>query len=457
MGRRQVLLFPVLGLVAVGTIGVAIAFAIFYQVSFEQQSARLHAILDSQVRLIEAVARFDSQNSSDYPTGSTQATLAQVVDSYSQFKGIGETGEFTLAERRGDEIVFLNGLRHDGQDYAKRVTWYSEQAEPMRRALQGISGMDLALDYRGETVLAAYAPIASLGIGLVAKIDLAEIRTPFIQAAYWVVSITVLLISLTAILLERSVMPLFKRIIEKGEEAAQANRVKSQFLANMSHELRTPLNAVMGFSDMIRQQMLGPVTPVQYQEYANDIHMSGAYLLSLVNDILEMSKIEAGKTVLVKERLEMSSIIDEALRLMKGQAQDAGVTLTCNITGDIPAVDADRRAIKQVLVNLIGNAVKFTPAYGYVTVSLTADESEIYTAVSDTGVGIAPDDMARVMEPFSQAGRDDMITREGTGLGLPLAKGLVEVHGGALALESQLQHGTVVRFSLPYTVSATAV
>lgn len=231
--------------------------------------------------------------------------------------------------------------------------------------------------------------------------------------------------------------------------AEQASRAKSQFLANMSHELRTPLNAILGFSEMIASRtMLKNVD--KHFEYAEHINRSAHHFLNLINDILDLAKIEAGSFQLRETQLDVAALISESLSTMEPKAREMGCVLERDVAADVPNVLADERAIRQVLLNLLSNALKFTPSGGTVTafVRLAADGG-LEFGVRDTGVGIAPEDQALVFENFGQ-GRHDVVSAEkGTGLGLPIVKGLIEEHGGTVCLTSREGHGTTVMLHLP--------
>ncbi len=230
--------------------------------------------------------------------------------------------------------------------------------------------------------------------------------------------------------------------------AQQANAAKSEFLANMSHELRTPLNAINGFSEMMARQMLGPLGDKRYVEYSQDIHDSGQHLLALINDILDMAKIEAGKHSLHLEDVDIANVAQEAVRLMRNRAEDGSLTLLVEMA-DLPPVEADHRAIKQVLLNLLSNAVKFTPRGGQVKVSARRLQSGVQISVMDTGIGISKEDLARLAQPFQQVESQLAKTQQGTGLGLALSKSLVEMHEGRFEMASEPGRGTTVSFSLP--------
>ena len=233
------------------------------------------------------------------------------------------------------------------------------------------------------------------------------------------------------------------------EEAEAASRAKSQFLANMSHELRTPLNAILGFSEMITSRVFSH-KPEKHYEYAELIHGSGFHLLTLINDILDLAKIEAGGWTLHEVELDLGAAIASACALVKPRADMVGCDVGCDIEANLPLVLCDERAMKQILLNLLSNAVKFTPRGGTVTVfAHNTDDGGLCFGISDTGVGISPDDQQRVFQNFGQ-GRHDVVTQDkGTGLGLPIVKGLVEAHGGRIILQSQVGEGTTVSVHLP--------
>ena len=238
-----------------------------------------------------------------------------------------------------------------------------------------------------------------------------------------------------------------KRLEAERVTAEQQNAGKSRFLANMSHELRTPLNAIMGFSDIMRQRLFGPMGD-RYTEYAELIHESGTHLLELINDVLDMSKIEAERFELSIETFDARDAVAAVLRLMRGQADRAGV----HLRGVLPIAplqaDADRRAVKQIALNLISNALKFTPRNGSVTVTVQGHGDTLELIVADTGVGIAQDDLDRLGRPFEQAGDADQ-RAAGSGLGLSLVRAFARLHGGEMSVESSVGEGTTVTVRLP--------
>ncbi len=240
------------------------------------------------------------------------------------------------------------------------------------------------------------------------------------------------------------------RRLEEARAAAEvANRAKAQFLANMSHELRTPLNAIIGFAEMIEGEMVGPLGTDAYRDYAGLIHEAGDRLLAAMNDILDMAQIETGGLQPVREPADLGELVGACVRLVQDKAAGASLTLDLRLEGPLPHVSLDRRLMRQALLKLLSNAIKFTPAGGRVSVSAQCGDGHVHIEVSDTGIGIAPDQIEAVQKPFAQA--DAALGRrfEGVGLGLPLARSLVELHGGRLMLESSPGVGTRAVVSLP--------
>jgi two-component system, cell cycle sensor histidine kinase PleC len=230
--------------------------------------------------------------------------------------------------------------------------------------------------------------------------------------------------------------------------AEEANQAKSKFLANMSHELRTPLNAIIGFSEIMESGMFGPLGADKYREYCSDILSSGLYLLDVINDILDMAKIEAGRIRLDIEKLELDTLMSETMRVVTTRAQDKQLELVARISPNL-GLRADRRALKQIVLNLLSNAVKFTPAGGRVTMRGRAADGCIVLAIADTGIGIAKDALARLGRPFEQVESQLTKSHQGSGLGLAIAKSLVELHGGRMRIRSTLGKGTLVVVRMP--------
>jgi two-component system cell cycle sensor histidine kinase PleC len=241
---------------------------------------------------------------------------------------------------------------------------------------------------------------------------------------------------------------LAEKYAEEKTRAEEANQAKSKFLANMSHELRTPLNAIIGFSEIMEAAMFGPLGADKYREYCQDIRESGQYLLEVINDVLDMSKIEAGRIRLDLEELDLERILADAMRVVSARAQDKRLTLTADVAADV-RFKADRRALKQIALNLLSNAVKFTPEAGRVTVRGRASSCSILFAIEDTGIGISKEALVRLGRPFEQVESQLTKSHQGSGLGLAIAKSLTELHGGRMRIRSTLGAGTVVIVRLP--------
>jgi two-component system cell cycle sensor histidine kinase PleC len=247
------------------------------------------------------------------------------------------------------------------------------------------------------------------------------------------------------------VADLAEKYADEKTRAEEANQAKSKFLANMSHELRTPLNAIIGFSEIMESGMFGPLGSDKYREYCHDIHQSGQYLLDVINDILDMSKIEAGRIRLDAEPIEFESFLNDAMRVVSGRANDKRLKLTARIGGGI-RLTADHRLLKQIILNLLSNAVKFTPEGGRVTIRARATAGGwVSVSIADTGIGIPEVALARLGRPFEQVESQLTKSHQGSGLGLAIAKSLTELHQGKMRIHSTLGRGTMVLLRLPVT------
>jgi two-component system cell cycle sensor histidine kinase PleC len=243
---------------------------------------------------------------------------------------------------------------------------------------------------------------------------------------------------------------MMRRLQRAKEDADIANRAKSSFLANMSHELRTPLNAIIGFSEMIKNQTFGPINNPKYEEYLGDIHFSARHLLDIINDVLDMSKIEAGKVSLMESDVAVGDVLQSVLRIMNDRAQAANVSIDLKIDPSLPLMRADQRLLRQILINLVSNAVKFSPPGERVEIRASrAADNGLTIAVADTGCGIPESKIRYVMEPFGQVNDPRSFKGQGTGLGLPLAKAMAELHNGSLRLDSREGLGTTATLSFP--------
>jgi signal transduction histidine kinase len=253
--------------------------------------------------------------------------------------------------------------------------------------------------------------------------------------------------------LEQRVEERTRELVEAKEQVEIANRHKSEFLASMSHELRTPLNAIIGFSDALDEQFFGPLNARQ-SRYVQHIMSSGRHLLSLINDILDLSKVEAGRMELEVGRFSLPEALESGLTMVRERANQHGIQLHVQTDPDVQIIEADERKVKQVIFNLLTNAVKFTPDSGHVYVSACRADPWLEISVRDTGVGIAPEDQARIFDAFQQSDRGVAQPQEGTGLGLTLSRQFVELHGGRLWVESEPGQGSTFRFTLPLRITS---
>ena len=234
------------------------------------------------------------------------------------------------------------------------------------------------------------------------------------------------------------------------EQAEAANRAKSDFLANMSHELRTPLNAIIGFSEMMRQEVLGSLGNEQYRSYVGDIHASGTHLLQIINDILDLSKAEAGKLTLDEGIFDVRDAVRAVAQLIAARAQEGGLSVSIDIPADVPVLRGDERKTMQIILNLVTNAIKFSPDGGSIEITCRADPDVGFSVtVTDTGIGIASDDLGRVLEAFEQVDSSLSRKQQGTGLGLPLVRAMMELHGGRFVLNSTVGVGTEAKIIFP--------
>jgi signal transduction histidine kinase len=330
-------------------------------------------------------------------------------------------------------------------------------------------GMPFAVAFFGIVIVTflggSAAGVAGIGVSVAATwafILLPHMTplAPFQTLAFIVGALTVIVIIATM----RAASAKMRRINENLRlsemQLVEASKAKSEFIARMSHELRTPLNAIIGFSEMIHEAMIGPLH-ARYRGYGADIHSAGRYLQNLINDILDISKIEGGGRIELRdEPVSIEDTIESCRRIVAAMAEATGVALSIDVPASFPVIRCDALRFRQILLNLMSNAVKFTPAGGSATVSATIEGDFARVIVADTGIGMREEDIVIALEPFRQVsnGGGDAWTRgfAGTGLGLPLAKALVELHGGTLVIESVPQRGTTVSIRLPLEPKAAA-
>ncbi|MEH6631425.1 MAG: HAMP domain-containing sensor histidine kinase [Halopseudomonas aestusnigri] len=264
----------------------------------------------------------------------------------------------------------------------------------------------------------------------------------------------VLLITVIVIFQMYRLKKIDQALFEAREVAEKASKAKSEFLATMSHEFRTPLNAILGFSEMMQEQFFGPlgsntIGSEKYTEYANDIHHSGKHLLSLVNDVLDIAAIEAGKRSLTNKQIDTLEVLEDCIKSVEKRARDNNIDLILNVPKGIPTLYVDKRAITQIMLNLLSNAIKFTEKNGQVEVQAISERKRIKITVKDNGIGISADRLPTITDAFSQGDANPHKAQEGTGLGLSIAKALIEAHKGTLHVRSKLGQGTEVSVTLP--------
>lgn len=259
------------------------------------------------------------------------------------------------------------------------------------------------------------------------------------------------IVGLVAVITDVTEQREFEAELIRAKEVAEfSDRAKSEFLANMSHELRTPLNAIIGFSQVISDELFGPITIPRYREYASDINFSGQHLLAIIGDLLDISKIEAGELELLSEWLDIESEIGVCVSMIEDRAKRSNVNIVLDIEDGLPQIFADSTRLRQIVLNLLSNAVKFSDADSDILLAANRDDDgNLSLVIKDTGIGMAPEDIPKALEPFQQIGSRQSVSNEGTGLGLALVKRLVELHDGRLEVESKLREGTVVTVTFP--------
>ncbi len=485
--QRVMLLVVTMMAVVMAVIGVNLTTLYFEALEKEQQ--RLEQMAASTALFLESVAKFDQVHSRDaHDGGPVAATLQQFYDSRSDQRGFGQTGEMLLVQRVG-----INGYRllmADRQKMApsKAVRSFDlERSEVLKFAFTGQNGNARTLDFRdGRDVLAGFAYVDVLKVGLIAQMDVAEVKVEFLEAAAVAVAMGLALVLVAALAFGRLTSPMIQaledevlvrkraedavreinasleqrveertqQLQEAMEQVEGAARAKSEFLANMSHEIRTPMNGVLGMLSLLQGTSLSG----EQVEFTKTAYHSAESLLTILNDILDYSKIESGRLELEELDFDVFEVASEVADLFATQAHNKGIEIGVRIDDRLlPWVKGDSTRLRQVLANLVGNAVKFTTdGEVFIWLDKVGDEGEnrIQFKVVDTGVGIAEENLARIFESFSQ--EDSSTTRKfgGTGLGLSISQRLVELMGGKLIVESKLGEGSQFMFSLPLPLAA---
>jgi|GEM_PF-3553750 len=456
--RRRIATFSILVMVCVATSVAGISIAFLYRTAFAERCAHLEEMALVHGQAMQSALAFDAVHARKQP-GCETAAFHLAVSTQPAFRGFGKTGELIYGRRVGDRIVFIQGDSSVQGGRSAEVLWESRLAEPIRCALQGRSGTLIGLDYRGTDVLAAYKPVGNSGFGVVAKVDLAEIRQPFVEAGI-VTGISSLVIILAgALLMFRASHPLIRRVEvcrtrtrtknqklrtqearlealrghleEARADADVAARAKREFLANISHEIRTPMTAILGFSE----NLLDPhMTPSDRLDAVNTIHRNGWYLLSIINNVLDLAKLEAEQLDVQHILCSPWGVVADADYMARGYAELKGLAFDVECVGVIPEkIRTDPTRLRQILVNLVGNAIKFTDAGAVRLVVRLVDDLEgpmMQFDVIDTGIGMSAEQAASLFEPLDQL--DSTMTRKfgGVGVGLAVSKRLAKMLGG---------------------------
>ena len=432
---------------------------LLYRTAIAEEKERLVETAVNQARLIEAVARFDAiYSKEDLPGGSVAATLSQIIDAHEKYKGFGKTGEFTLARRQGDNIVFLLSHRHYDLKQPKPVPLDSELAEPMRRALSGLSGTMKGLDYRGELGLAAYEPVAELNLGIVAKIDMVEVRAPFVRAALIAVMVALLVVILGSVLFIRISRPIIKRLQEYSERLertvehrtgelrdAQEQLVRKEKLAvlgqlagGVGHELRNPLVAIKNAAYFLNMALEKPEPEVK--ESLKIMEKELATSERIISSLLDLARPSSP----IRRKVDINDLVQGAL---SRSSIPENIEVVNQPDEALPVILADPDQLIQVFQNIILNAAQAMPEGGRLSLRSEVPGPEWVTiSITDTGVGIPEENLGKLFEPlFTTRAR-------GMGLGLAVIKALVEGHGGRIEVESEVGKGSTFKVRLPTTL-----
>lgn len=391
---------------------------ILYQTAVKQQKSRLVETVDSQARFIEAVARFNKMYKTTFPFGRREATLRQIIEAHSMYRGFGKTGEFTLSTKENDQIVFLLSHRHYDLDQLRPVPWDSPLAEPMRRALSGKSGTIIGLDYRGEKVLAAYEPVAELNLGIVAKIDLAEVREPFIQAGLLSGTVAVLMIAIGVALFFKITNPILRNLEATSEQV-------KRFAYTMAHDLKNPTIALCGLTNRLRNNH-SHFLDEKGKTCCDQILRSSEQLAVLIDNI--NTYILTQKQRLQLEQVNLPDLVLEIKDEFNVPLTHRQIELTASET--LPAIRADRLSLLRVLRNLVQNALKYGGEdLNQIKIGYTETDQFHILSVQDNGAGIPEGDDEKLFVFLEQGINASGI--EGFGFGLAIVKEIAEQHGGS--------------------------
>lgn len=458
MGERKSFFLLIIIMVAASVLVAGATIFTLHRAAFNEAALRLVETAQSQARLIEAIARFNAAHEitdpGSFPEGPREATLSQIVDAHNHYKGFGETGEFTLSEKVGDNIVFLLSHRHYDLNKLQPVPFKSNLAEPMRRALSGGSGTMVGLDYRGEMVLAAYEPVGELNLGIVAKIDMSEIRAPFVKAGVIAGLFTLVVVLIGTNLFLRISNPIIRelqihseRLEEMVEERTKKLRdvqdqlirkeklsVLGQLAGGVGHELRNPLGVISNAIYYLK--MVLPDADETVKEYLDTISSEVDRSTIIVSDLLDLSRSRPAE----REQIAVSELINQALD--RNSPPDE-IEVAIEIPSDLPSLFAEPHQIGQVFNNLIINAYQAMPDGGKLTINAKAQKDKVCLSITDTGSGISEDNKKNLFEPlFTTKAR-------GIGLGLAVSKNLVEANEGNIEVESEEGKGSTFTVILP--------
>lgn len=474
MSASQRILFLIFIMIGACTMVMMVMTIVLYQHKVQEQRQMLQVSAQSQARLIEAMARYDKI----HKPGLTEATLNQIIEAHEQYQGFGETGEFTLARRDGNLIVFILRHRHDTLEYPAPVAFFSELAEPMRRALNGLSGTIIGLDYRGQTVLAAYEPVAVVDLGIVVKLDLTEFRTPFIRSGLAAAAVGLLVVLVGAVLFFRISNPIIVQLEtyshELEEEVAVSARLNARFEAKnkeleqilyvASHDLRSPLVNITGYSeellqiigdlrqvldnDQIPAEARSKITPVLTRDMPEALHFirtSAVKMDMLLNGLLKLSRL--GRAALTIESLNMNELVSSVVEACDFQIKKAGVEIDL---AELPPCKGDAIQVNQVFSNLLGNALQYLDPKrpGVIRISGRVEAERCVYCVQDNGIGVDPSHQQNIFEIFH---RLDPAGSEGEGLGLTIVQQVLGRLAGNVWVESKPGEGSYFYVALPAT------